>query len=227
MAKFKVGDKVKVKGSTKIGTISRINTNFGFDYYWIDGLSDGKNPPVYGEGLLSLANSSTNPVVQNAIENKCVNQTVANAFNAGVVKSDLNRLISLCKQAEIVYTKLRTVRDKSKYRLPPKDEDLERITATAKGALSKIGSVVVNGKKANGEYDKAKKEYSSLASNINNLCKKIQDESVDNLDWSENRQFLDFTRDLSDFGWSLVNSLRSLDMSAQQYREMMHEPDVD
>ena len=70
MAKFKVGDKVKVKGSTKIGTISRINTNFGFDYYWVDGLSDGKNPPVYGESLLSLANSaprSSNPVVANAL----------------------------------------------------------------------------------------------------------------------------------------------------------------
>lgn len=78
MAKFKVGDKVKVKGSTKIGTISRINTNFGFDYYWVDGLSDGKNPPVYGESLLSLANSaprSSNPVVANALAAR--NATVA------------------------------------------------------------------------------------------------------------------------------------------------------
>lgn len=81
MAKFKVGDKVKVKGSTKIGTISRINTNFGFDYYWVDGLSDGKNPPVYGESLLSLANScaSTNAVVQNALA-ACSSTVAKNSF---------------------------------------------------------------------------------------------------------------------------------------------------
>ena len=93
MAKFKVGDKVKVKGSTKIGTISRINTNFGFDYYWVDGLSDGKNPPVYGESLLSLANSaprSSNPVVANALAAR--NGVARNADTQASIEAEAKKL---------------------------------------------------------------------------------------------------------------------------------------
>lgn len=58
MAKFKVGDKVKLKRTGEVGTVFRITTNFGFTNYWVKGLPGGPtNSPVYAEDLLELANS--------------------------------------------------------------------------------------------------------------------------------------------------------------------------
>lgn len=58
MAKFKVGDKVKLKRTGEVGTVFRISTNFGFTNYWVKGLPGGPtNSPVYAEELLTLANS--------------------------------------------------------------------------------------------------------------------------------------------------------------------------
>lgn len=58
MAKFKVGDKVKLISTGQVGTIFRVTTNFGFTSYWVKGLPGGPNDaPVYAEHLLMLANS--------------------------------------------------------------------------------------------------------------------------------------------------------------------------
>ena len=58
MAKFKVGDKVKLKRTGEVGTVFRVSTNFGFTNYWVKGLPGGPtNSPVYAEHLLTLANS--------------------------------------------------------------------------------------------------------------------------------------------------------------------------
>lgn len=80
MAKFKVGDKVRLKRTGQVGTIFRVTTNFGFTDYWVKGLPGGPtDSPVYDEDLLELANScrirTTNPVVENALVSQLVNNS--------------------------------------------------------------------------------------------------------------------------------------------------------
>ena len=58
MAKFKVGDKVRLKKTGQVGTITRVFTDWGLINYWVKGLPGGPtDSPLYAEDRLELANS--------------------------------------------------------------------------------------------------------------------------------------------------------------------------
>ena len=60
MAKFKVGDKVRLKKTGQVGTITRVFTDWGLINYWVKGLPGGPtDSPLYAEDRLELANSRT------------------------------------------------------------------------------------------------------------------------------------------------------------------------
>lgn len=174
------------------------------------------------ESMKKELGMNTNCVSRNPIVRKAIN-----AFNANLFKGELNKMISLVQKADKFYQKCRELRDKTKYKLPRKDEDIERILSTTQDALRKIETVVVNSKGSVDSYNRAKEEYMKCVDSICKLAHKIQDYAEDNLDVKKNRSFMSPIWDLEDYCWSLGNSLRSFEMSASQYKEMMNEPDRD
>lgn len=171
-----------------------------------------------------MKTSSANPIVANAIKS---NRVISNTFNVGQMKSDLTRLTSLLSTARGLYDKVRKLRSRSLHKLPINDEDLVRLEKTVQTVRTKLPNVVMNGKRLVSEYDQVKKEYMKVGKEIKTLCDKIQNDAEDNLDWSKNRDFLNSTGDLGDYGWSLVQGFSSFDLTSKQYRDMMNEPDYD